>query len=229
MNLSVKDAARLLSVSEKTIYRWIKQGLIPVYRVSNQHRFNQAELLEWATSRRMGILPEAFLDPEDASTPLPRLSDALSEGGVVYRLEGRTRNEVLGNLVNNLRLPEGLDCDYLLRVLIAREKIASTGLGDGIALPHPRSPGLLHTTQPTVTLAFLEHPVDFKALDGHPVRALFCVLSPTLRSHLHLLSMLGFALSDPAFRTTIHEEASRETIFEALRQVKERMGLITSS
>ncbi|PLY01304.1 MAG: PTS fructose transporter subunit IIA [Desulfuromonas sp.] len=229
MNLSVKDAARLLSVSEKSIYRWIKQGLIPVYRVSNQHRFNQAELLEWATSRRMGILPEAFLEPESEARPLPRLSGALNEGGVIYRLEGRSRNEVLGNLVNNLRLPEGLDCDYLLRVLIAREKIASTGLGDGIALPHPRNPGLLHTPQPTVTLAFLEHPVDFNALDGKPVKALFCVLSPSLRDHLHLLSMLGFALNDAKFRASIHQEQSRETIFAALRQVKQRMGLIAAS
>ena len=64
MNLSVKDAARLLNVSDKTIYRWIKQELIPAYRVSGQHRFNQSELLEWATSRRMGVSPRAYHEPE---------------------------------------------------------------------------------------------------------------------------------------------------------------------
>ncbi len=229
MNLSVKDAARMLSVSEKTIYRWIKQELVPAYRVNGQHRFNQAELLEWATSRRMGIAPEAFDEPEAAASPLPALSEALSNGGVIYRLEGKTRDGVLANLVQALRLPEGIDRDYLLRVLLAREELSSTGVGEGVALPHPRNPGLLHTTQPTVTLAFLEHPIDYSALDGKPVHALFCVISPTLRAHLHLLSMLGFALGDQAFRQAIHEEQGRETIFNALRHVKKRMGLITES
>jgi len=229
MNLSVRDAARMLSVSEKTIYRWIKQELIPAYRVNGQHRFNQAELLEWATSRRMGVTPEAFDEPDAAASPLPSLSEALAEGGVIYRLEGVNRDEVLASLVRNLRLPDGIDRDYLLRVLIAREELASTGAGEGIALPHPRNPGLLHTSQPSVTLAFLEHPVDYAALDGKPVGALFCVISPTLRAHLHLLSMLGFALGDPAFRTAIRQEQSRESIFAALRNVKKRMGLISES
>ena len=52
MKLSVRDAAVLLNVTEKTIYRWIKQGVIPAYQINDQYRFNRAELLEWATSAR---------------------------------------------------------------------------------------------------------------------------------------------------------------------------------
>jgi PTS system nitrogen regulatory IIA component len=226
MNLSVKDAARILSVTEKTIYRWIKQELVPAYRVNGQHRFNQSELLEWATSRRMGISPEAFAEPEETATPLPSLTESLEAGGIIYRLDGNSRNEVLDRLVNNLRLSDGVDKNYLLKVLIAREELASTSVGEGIAIPHPRNPVLLHTTQPTVTLAFLENPVDFKSLDGLPTNVLFCVISPTLRAHLHLLSMLGYALKDYRFREVIEQAESREKIFEALRQVKKGMGEI---
>ncbi len=224
MNLSVKDAARILSVTEKTIYRWIKQELVPAYRVNGQHRFNQSELLEWATSRRMGIAPEAFAEPEEAAKPLPSLTESLEVGGIIYRLEGASRNEVLEQLVNNLRLSDGVDKGYLLKVLIAREELASTSVGDGIAIPHPRNPVLLHTTQPTVTLAFLENPVDFQSLDGLPTRALFCVISPTLRAHLHLLSMLGYALKNPRFRKVIEQAESRELIFDALIRVKKGLG-----
>jgi PTS system nitrogen regulatory IIA component len=224
MNLSVKDAARILNVTEKTIYRWIKQDLIPAYRVNGQNRFNQSELIEWATSRRMGVAPEAFDEPEEAATPLPLLTDSLEAGGIIYRLDGTSRNEVLGNLVNNLRLSDGVDKDYLLKVLIAREELASTGVGAGIAIPHPRNPVLLHTTQPTVTLAFLETPVDFRSLDGLDTKILFCVISPTLRAHLHLLAMLGYALKDERFRQAIELTESREKIFDALRQVKNGLG-----
>ncbi len=223
MNTSVKDAARLLSVSEKTIYRWIKQEIVPVYRVNEQYRFNRAELLEWATSRRMGISPESFHEPEAAGTPLPGLTESLETGGIVYRLDGNTRERVLARLVDELRLPEEVDRDYLLKVLNAREELASTGVGDGIAIPHPRNPVLLHVTRPSVTLAFLENPVDFHALDGKPIHTLFCLISPTLRAHLHLLSMLSFALRAPGFRAAIEGQASREEIFSALRRVKETM------
>ena len=126
MNLGVRDAAKLLQVSEKTIYRWIKQEIIPAYRFQGQHRFNRAELLEWATSRRMGIEPEAFCEPEAQALPLPTLTEAFESGGIIYRLEGSTRDDVLANLVNEMRLPEDIDREYLLKVLIAREELTST-------------------------------------------------------------------------------------------------------
>jgi len=217
MNLSVKDAARLLSVSEKTIYRWIKQEVVPAYRVHEQYRFNRSELLEWATARRISVTPEAFHEPETDAAPLPALSEALEAGGIFYRLEGKSRDEVLADVVDHLRLPDEVDRRYLLQVLVARERLASTAVGDGIAIPHPRNPVLLHVTRPTVTLGFLENPVDFHALDGRPVRILFTLITPTLRSHLHLLSMLGFALKDRDFRKVLEEVGSREEIFAALR------------
>lgn len=221
MNTSVKDAANLLSVSEKTIYRWIKQEIVPVYRVNEQYRFNRSELLEWATSRRMGISPDAFHEPEAVGTPLPKLVASLETGGIIYRLGGETREGVMSNLVDELRLPEEVDRDYLLKVLNAREELASTGVGNGIAIPHPRNPVLLHITKPSISLAFLEDPVDFLALDGKPIHTLFCLISPTLRAHLHLLSKLSFAMRDPGFKTAIENQGSREEIFTALKQVKE--------
>lgn len=223
MNTSVKDAAELLRVSEKTIYRWIKQEVLPVYRVNEQYRFNRAELLEWATSRRMGISPDAFHELEAVGTPLPHLVESLETGGIVYRLDGNSRDTVLARLVDELRLPEEVDRDYLLKVLNARERLASTGVGNGIAIPHPRNPVLLHITKPSVTLAFLEEPVDFHALDGKPIQTLFCLISPTLRAHLHLLSMLSFALLNPDFRAAIENQASREEIFSTLKRVTERL------
>ncbi|TFH48663.1 MAG: DNA-binding protein, partial [Methanothrix sp.] len=124
MNLSVKDAAKLLSVSEKTIYRWIKQNLVPAYKVHEIYRFNRAELIEWATSRRMGVSADAFTEPESVAELPPNLYDALEAGGVFYRIEGKTREEVLANAVDHIRLPEEVDRGYLSQVLISREQIA---------------------------------------------------------------------------------------------------------
>ncbi|MGE4342988.1 MAG: PTS sugar transporter subunit IIA [Geoalkalibacter sp.] len=223
MNLSVKDAAVLLSVSEKTIYRWLKQNILPTIRIQGSYRFNRAELLEWATSRRLGVSADAFSEPESEAQPLPTLSQALEAGGIFYRIEGQTRDEVLADAVSHLRLPEDVDRQYLSQVLLAREQLASTAIGAGIAIPHPRSPGLLSVVRPTVTLCFLEQAIDYHALDGQAVNILLIILSPNLRSHLHLLSRLGFVLQFPAIQAVLQDQDSRERIFAALASAERKI------
>jgi len=216
MQLSVKDVARLLSVSEKTVYRWIKQASIPAYRISDQYRFNRAELLEWATSRRIQVSPEIFREADPSRVTLPSLTEALKAGGIVYRVGGRDAASVLRSIVDILNLPEEVDRDFLYDVLLARERLGSTGIGDGIAIPHVRNPVVLHVSRPTVTLCFLERPIDFGAIDGQPVRILFALISPTVRAHLHLLSRLSFVLRDGGFRGALGRDASREELLAAL-------------
>ena len=157
MQLVVKDVARLFNVSEKTVYRWIDQGILPAYRINDQYRFNRAELLEWATSRRMNVSPDIFAEPESSATPLPSLVEALQAGGIFYRIGGTEKESVLRAVVETLRLPEEVDRGFLLRVLLARETLESTGIGDGIAIPHVRNPVVLHVARPLITLCFLEH------------------------------------------------------------------------
>lgn len=220
MKLTVKDAARLLDVSEKTIYRWIKQQTIPAYQVNEQYRFNRAELLEWATSKRIKVSAEIFAETESESSTLPSLSEAIEAGGVFYRLEGNTRDEVLANVVEHLRLPEEVDREFLWRILVAREEMESTGITNGIAIPHARNPIVQHVSRPTVTLCFLDHPVDFKSLDGKPVHTLFTLVTPTIRSHLHLLSRIAFALRDSEFADLIQRQGRRDEILKEIRRIE---------
>jgi PTS system nitrogen regulatory IIA component len=223
VQLGVRDVSKLLNVSEKTIYRWISQGVLPAYRINDQYRFNRAELLEWATSRKMNVSAEVFDEPENNATPIPGLVESLQAGGIVYRLGGTDKESVLRALVENMRLPEEVDRDFLLRVLLAREALQSTGIGDGIAIPHVRNPIVLHVLRPMITLCFLEKPIDFGALDGKPVHVLFSLVSPTVRAHLRLLSRLSFALHDPVFKKAITQQASRDEILEAARRVEENL------
>jgi len=229
MTLAIRDAARLLNVSEKTVYRWIAGRGLPAQRIGDQYRLNRAELLEWVTSNRVNASAELYGEPEEEGLPLPTLEEALSEGGVFYRIEGRNRDEVLRSLAATLRLPEGTDRAFLFDVLQQRERLASTAVGGGIAIPHPRHPLVLHVTRASVSLCFLERPVDYGALDGAPVSALFTILSPTVRGHLHLIGGLAFALQQPSFRRAIEKEETRLAILreaarvDALcREVRER-------
>lgn len=220
MQLGVKEAAGLLNISEKSVYRWISRGFLPAYRVNDQYRFNRAELLEWATSRKINVSPDIFNEPIESGAPIPSLVESLQSGGIFYRIEGDTKGSVLKSVVEHMRLPDGVDRDFLFRVILAREELASTGIGDGIAIPHVRNPIILHVSQPIITLCFLEKPVEFGALDGKPVHALFGLISPTVRAHLHLLSRLSFALRDEGFKSAITRQALREDILAEASRIE---------
>ena len=220
MQLTVRDAARIMNVSEKTIYRWINQGSLPAYRVNEQYRFNRAELLEWATSKKINVSVEIFQEPESTAAVLPGFVDALETGGIFYRLGGGDKDSVLRAVVETMRLPDEVDREFLFRVLLAREALGSTSIGDGIAIPHVRNPVVLHVPRPSICLCFLEKPIDFDSIDGLPVFALFSMVSPTVRAHLHLLSRLSFALHDSGFKSVIMRQAPREEIMGAARQVE---------
>ena len=223
MKLTARDAAKLFNVSEKTIYRWIEQKGLPAYRINKQFRFNQTELLEWAAAGRTGISPEFLRQPESGTEELPDPVQALAAGGIHYRVEGTDRDSVLRSVVELLRLPDHVDREFLLQVLLAREALGSTGIGDGIAIPHARNPIVLSVERPTITLCFLENPVDFAALDGHPVTVLFTLVSLTVRSHLHLLSRLAFILNDKGFREVLKHQGSRDEILAEARRTMQSL------
>lgn len=221
MTLTVREAARLLRVSEKTVYRWIADRRLPARRIGDQLRLSRAELLDWVAVNRAEASLELYTETDEEEAALPSLAQALTSGGVVYRLDGRTRDEVLRSAVQATRLPEGVSTDFVFEVLRAREQLASTAVGEGIAIPHPRHPLVLHVPEPSITLCFLEEPVDFEAVDGQPVFALFLVLSPNVRAHLHLLGRLGFALRQPGFQRAVRKQSGRNMILKEAGRVDE--------
>lgn len=219
MQLQVKDAAKLFNVSEKTIYRWIEQDGLPAFRINKQYRFNRVELLEWATAHKVNAAPQLIAPGEPEEEALPDLASALEVGGIHYRVEGSDKNAVLEAVVDLMRLPESVDRAFLLKILLEREAMGSTSVGDGIAIPHVRNPIVLNVSQPVVMLCFLEHPVDFGSLDGKPVNTIFTLVTPTIRVHLHTLSCLAFALRDQGFRAALAAQSSRSAILAELKRV----------
>lgn len=219
MEIGVRETAGLLNVSEKTIYRWVKDNKLPAFKIGEQYRFNRAEILEWATSQRVNVSAEIFAEPGKDKVAVPGLGDALLAGGIHYRVSGTDKVSVLKSVIGAMPLPEEVDKTFLLRVLLARESMGSTAIGNGVAIPHVRNPIVMHIPRPMITLCFLETPVDFDALDGKPVNTLFALVSPTISAHLSLLSKLAFALRNPAFQAVISRQGSREEILKASSEV----------
>jgi PTS system nitrogen regulatory IIA component len=154
VELKVRDVARLLDVSEQTVYRWVRSRSLPAHRVHDQYHFNRVELQEWAAVHKHRVSPKLFA-PNGSSKELLSLREAIERGGISYGVAGESRDEVLAAVTRLPGIPAGVDRRLLHQLLVAREALAPTSVGDGIAVPHPRDPVVVHVEQPIVFLCFL--------------------------------------------------------------------------
>ncbi len=146
--------------------------------------------------------------------------DILDPGRVVHRLSSGRREGVLQELVQKGFLAEGAkagmakdDEERIVRVLEERERLGSTGIKDGLAIPHGKLEGL-----PTLIAALGLHDqgIDFGALDGQPSRIFIVLLAPETAGGLHLkaLARISRLFSDPAFHRRLLEAPNAAAIYE---------------
>jgi PTS system nitrogen regulatory IIA component len=218
MQLTVRDAARLLGVTEQVLERWVRRGELPAQLVDDRYRFNRIELLEWAAQRKMPVSAEILEEPGLSARALPTLSQAVRTGGIHRGLAGGDKDRLLREMVDRLPAPPGFDREFLFQMVRAREHLGSTSLGNGIAIPHPREPIVLRVDRPAVAIYLADPPVDFG--DGPPVHTLCLLVSPSTRLHLHLLAAVAAALRDPAVAAKLAARAPDEEILAEIERVE---------
>jgi nitrogen PTS system EIIA component len=223
MNLTVRQAAAYLHVDESTVRQWVTKRGLPAHRVNEGLRLNALELWEWATEQGVPVSRSLLDQARKSPEAIPPLSTLLAAGGIHYDVAGDDKASVLREVVGRLPLPADVDRGFLTSVLEAREAMGSTGIGDGIAIPHVRNPILLHVSAPVVTLCLLRRAVDFGAIDGRPVHALFTVVSPNVPTHLRMLAQIAFILRDAELRRLLRERANASAILERVRLVEEQV------
>jgi PTS system nitrogen regulatory IIA component len=140
-----------------------------------------------------------------------KIQDFLKPQAVLADLTGRSAAEVLAELCRPVAQAHGLDAARLVQVLLEREKLGSTGVGDGVAIPHGKLPGL-----PALVATFgrSRQGVEFRAADGKPARLFFALFAPenSAGAHLKALSRVSRIFRMPAFREAILAAPSAEEI-----------------
>ncbi|MGO4526325.1 PTS IIA-like nitrogen regulatory protein PtsN [Microvirga sp. 2MCAF35] len=124
------------------------------------------------------------------------LLDFLDPRAVLPALRVSGKKQALQELASQAALLTGLADDAIYEALLQRERLGSTGIGEGIAIPHGKLPGL---TRIFGLVARLEKPVDFEALDAQPVDVLFLLLAPegAGADHLKALARVARVLREP--------------------------------
>ncbi|MCA9143686.1 MAG: PTS sugar transporter subunit IIA [Planctomycetaceae bacterium] len=221
MQLTLAQVARLFSVSENTVARWVRYENLPAVEVNSQYRFPRADLLEWAAIQQRSFSPEIFQEINGDHVSEVSLSESISRGGIAVRVEGADRFEVFRAAINDLPMPPEFDRETLLDLLMAREKAGGTAIGDGIAIPHPRYPVVLPGNVSVVRVCYLSNPLDYQAGDGKLVDTLFLMICPTVHEHLQLLARLASVLNSPDFRALLATRPDRTRLVSAVRAAEQ--------
>ncbi|MFO1077915.1 MAG: PTS sugar transporter subunit IIA [Planctomycetota bacterium] len=212
MHLTITKAAELLGTTEGQVHRWIRDHGLPAVLFDEQLRLNRVDVLEWA--QRRGI---ALADPAPATSDAGILAPALERGGIHRGLTGTTATAAIVDAVDRLRLPPSVDRDLLREMIVAHAARGTTAIGDGLALPHARFPFVADVRRPILGLCFLSGPVAFGAPNDQPVSAVFVLVSPTVQSHLQMLSGIARALAG-GLRELVINRSPDEGIIGFLRR-----------
>jgi nitrogen PTS system EIIA component len=116
-----------------------------------------------------------------------------------------------------------LDSQEVFDRLIGRERLGSTGIGNGVAIPHARSP---HCQSPVAAFLKLAEPVDFDAIDGEPVDLVFVLLVPEEAddTHLALLGQVAGVMNDADTRSRLRKSGSQRELHERLIEAIRRQA-----
>jgi len=147
-----------------------------------------------------------------------KLIEILPEALVMPSLTGQTKDEVLRELADGMAaVHTEIESARLLEVLWERERLGSTAIGDGIAIPHGKLPGLT-----TVLAAFGRHlqGVDFQSLDGNPSKLFFLLVAPedSVGQHLKALARVSRLLKDQTFRSRLLTAHDRSELYRNIRE-----------
>jgi nitrogen PTS system EIIA component len=213
MELNSNEVAALLGIAENQVREWAYSGRLPIVDAQAHLRFNRQAIMEWALQNghplNLGVT-------EIQQASLPPIQELFAPERFHYDIPGRTFTEILRTALDVFELPPE-DKELIYDLLVSREKLMTTALGGGLAIPHFRVPIVVDASRPALSIFFTKEPIDMGALDGLPVHTLFLLLTQTPKQHLELLARLTFLFRQPMFVGLLRERAKPQRILEYIQ------------
>ncbi len=146
-----------------------------------------------------------------------RISDILKEDVVVTNLAGTNKTEILNAMIDiAARSERVLDKDRMRSAIFEREKIMSTGVGSGFAIPHGKTDAVQDIV---AAFAITENPIDYQSLDDQPVRLVFLLVGKdnSVGPHIKLLSRISRLMNKEEFRRKLLEAGSPSDVLQIFK------------
>ncbi len=229
--MNLKELCAYLKLPEKEVMRRIESQGLPGRRVRGEWVFHKVEVDDWLQRTLPGLPPDQLSRIEQgvvrSKTPLeeaPLVSPLLRKEAVRIGMAARTKSSVLRELVE-IAESTGLvyDAEGLLQFLREREELASTALGGGVAIPHPRTRQPWMLAESFLVAGVHSRGIPFGGPDGSLVDLFFMPLCVSDQEHLQVLARLARMLQDRRFVEELREAADGEELIRLFRAREESL------
>ncbi|HER62556.1 MAG TPA: PTS sugar transporter subunit IIA [Desulfobacteraceae bacterium] len=152
-----------------------------------------------------------------------KIADFLNASAIADDLKARGKNDVLAELTDTIvHADKSLDRDEVMRVLQEREKLGSTGIGDGVAIPHGK---LKNISNLLISFGRSRDGVDFDSMDGKPAHLFFLLIAPeeSVGIHLKTLARISKLLKNPAVRQRLLQAENAGDIYSIILEEEEKL------
>jgi len=191
--MTLAEVAEYLQLAERTVLRMAQRGDIPAAKVASQWRFMRPLVREWLVGRMQALPAPETAGTVDLKPPVLPLGEVLHPELMAFDLTAGPKESMLRQLLAPL-LKTGFakDTNLLLTSLLDRERMMTTAVGHGIAIPHPRRvmPGMFR--EPAIALGICPEGTDFGAIDDQLVHIFFLICATREEIHLQLMANLSW-------------------------------------
>lgn len=143
----------------------------------------------------------------------------IHKGGIYIDVEGSTPQEIFDEISKKIDLPEGMTAEQISSALTSREQVLSTAVGNGIALPHARSPIMKTEDDQRIIIAYLKNPINMNAPDERDVYVMFILLTSNPQIHLKVLTSLAGLFRSLRFRKALEAKAGELELASLIREL----------
>lgn len=218
--MTLSEIAQYLKVSDKTILRMVGKGEIPGHKISSQWRFQRTSIDQWLTAKMQSRPDDDLVSVIQTAPKIIPIVKLIPPERIIMKLSPGDKPEILKQLVQPLIDGDLLeDPDKFLQLLINREEMGSTGIGDGVAVPHVREQEGCGIRETCMVLGLNRDGIEFDSLDSEPAYMFMLLCAGSAVVHLRLLAKSMLMLRTPgmvnAFRRCLDKSEVTDLLVKA--------------
>jgi len=222
--MTTKEVAAHLCLSESIVYKLIHEGKISAEKTGNQWKIKKELINEMIGYQMKSFHKEDLADLEiDQEKKFIEIHTLLNPKHMILNLISPSKSKVLTELtsvLNKTKTPDKIK--ILLNAVRDREKLCTTAIGEGIAIPHPRKAIKNFVKKPLLIFGRSKIGVDFESIDGNLTHLFFLVCAPKDDTHLKIMARLSRLLRNYPFRKALLDAPDSNSILDVVKEYEKQ-------
>ena len=220
--MTLAEVAKYLQLAEKTILRMAQKGQIPAAKVASQWRFLRSVIRDWLAGQMQTVPSPVIGHLEKSKQDFFPLNEIIRPELIKTDIKPGPKETILKQLMVPLR-ESGFakKPEMFLQKIVERERMMTTAIGHGIAIPHPRKPIANMFSEPAVIVGICPDGTNFEAIDDQLVHLFFVICATRDEVHLHLMAKIGLLSRDDEILGKLKQATSKEQVIKLIKRVAE--------